>query len=302
MEFKSKKLLGGERRLVLNETTAEYFEPGCCCSQIHDTVQIAEVRFFDRSGKMIYFGYQDQIAMAGLKPEEKDAVEKHLKDHGANLGQNHEWTTKGIFSKDSIAVADDGVYHKSKAGGCGCCGGESKSTFLAYDKIYYAGFTGCLGFIFGKKLILAGELNIITDKKFSTSIVNKIKENLEKTGTRTGEGSVYHPSLFKALKDKALCDWCKTKTILTDKGVLILLSKKYRVKAKEVMQGKDFPAVRYVPYENIVEVKKKNGWLQIEGANLRTTEGNFFCGMPAPGCCSGIVNAIKSKASAAKSR
>jgi hypothetical protein len=295
LQFTTKGILSGPNTLTVDDQKAVY-SGKCCfgCGTTADVVKINEVRYFDKLGgsKGVRFGYKDQIVIKGLKNEEIETLRAHLEAHGAKLGQGADWYSKGIdasccFVREQLAVVDEGIMYRWKKGG------KNESTFVEWDKINVAVFPGgCTG----KKVMLAGELDIFTAKNFPNTLVNSIKEGFKARGIGVPQGKVYRPPIWKCKEMMQNC------LVLTDTGVLAKMSKK-AVSASELPQNSKKGSGRtiFIPYKNITKIgnaKKLKGYFKIEGAidDLRSQSGaKVSIVMMKPFCFCSLKSAIKSK-------
>jgi hypothetical protein len=268
LQFTTKGICRGPDTLTLTEDKA-VFDGKSCCYKIHEEVVISEIRFFDNRGSRIHFGYKDQIMMKGLKKEEIQQIRSHLESRGAKLGQGAAWVKKGCGNcccpSDSIALVEDGVMHRFQKGG------KSQSSFVAWDKTNVATFPrGRLPC--GKFIVMLGELDIVTQKKFPGAMISEIKRQLEAKGIKSEESSeIYRPFLFKHCKEHF-----NNAVILTKEGVVAKMSKRAVGKSSlPADSGKGAGRTIYIPYKNITRigsVKGLKGYFEIEGTiiDLRT--------------------------------
>lgn len=291
IQFTTKGFLGGPKTLTLDGEKAVYTGKECFRGNIHDEIKINEVRYFDVLGKKVRFGYKEQIFMKGLKKEEIETIRKHLENHGAKLGADAEWYSKGLdfccCTHEQLAVVDDGVMFRSKKGR------NNESTFVEWNKINVSIFPGRFC---GRFVTLLGELDIVTTKKFPAALVNKIKEGIKTRGINVSGGNVYRPPIWKCTEHFKSC------LILTDKGVVAKLSKK-AVSASELPSNskKGAGTTIFIPYKNITKIgnaKGLKGYFRIEGSitDLRTQEpAKITIVMMKPYCWCSVKGEIKGK-------
>jgi hypothetical protein len=259
-----------------------------CGGSYTDEVTINEVRFCDVIKNTIRFGYRELISIKGLKREEMEIIQKHLEEHGAKLGKGADWYTKGsnwcCGIQEQLAVVDDGVmFHYKK-------GRINESTFVEWDKVNISVFPGgCTG----NFVVLLGELDIVTAKKFPHVLVDKIKTGIK---TRGKAGAVYRPPIWKCKEHFKNC------LILTDEGVVAKLSPK-GVSASELPSNskKGVGRTIFIPYDKITKIgnaKKMKGYFRIEGSimDLRSQKpAAITMVMMKPFCWCSAKGKIKSR-------
>jgi len=308
-----KKGLFGPAILDLNSERAKYYKKGClfgCCGG-NDEIKISEVRFFDIKdgiwqklfGKQIMFGYREQIVMKGLASEEIEAIRNHLSQNGAKLGDGAQWVKKGIdfccCTAEQLAVVPEGVMFKVKKWN------KSESTFVEWEKMNVALFPPGVLFgriplprLLGNYVVIMGELDIISEKRFPPEMIDEIRKGLHAKGIGESTGKVYRPFIFKGLKEHF-----QNCIILTDKGVVAKLSKK-SITASEIPVNKGDKAGKtiFLPYEDIAKIgnAKIKGYLKIEGriTDLRTQSTatiNIIMSKPCLCAWCGLKSAVNSR-------
>lgn len=293
LDFSTKKLFTSQT-LVLRDDYA-IFEEKRCCSSNKVELKLSDIRFFDKKGRSVSFGYRDRINMKGLKAEDINTIYNQVVSSGAKLGQGAEWTKRGTGiccdALEQFAILDDGLIYKYKKGG------KHESSFVEWDKINVAVFPSA-GVLRGDYIIIQGELDIVTTKTFPKPFVREIKEQLKTKGIVVDTGDRYRPSFLHGLKIR----W-NNSIILTEKGVLAKISGsilKDFLEENEMAGNKgQATQIIFIPNDKISSIgkskmNKKNFLLVGKVQDLRSgTVKNVHISMPKPWLCA--WSALKGK-------
>ncbi len=280
LEYFKKTFYGQKSELIIDEEKAVCKSKLWCFPESEEQVVLKDVRFFDTSGSSINFGYKDRIEMKGLSKSEAEEIREHLSSHGAKLGEDANWVKKGwgncLFPSEQVAVLPEGLMYKWKKGR------NTESSFVQWDAVNIAVFPKG-GLCNGDYIILQGELDVSTSKRFPDHLISEIKKHLSGKGMGAA-GDAFRPSIFKGCRDHF-----QNCVVLTDKAVVVKLSKK-SLGSSEMPQNakKKSGTTISIPYENVskIRVSKWNKkYISIEGniTDLRTSEAaTIKARMPKP--------------------
>ena len=201
-EVKSYKHPFSGEQLWVNPTYVVYVQhKGFFATFEKEVVQITDVAFYNQSGiifKELYFGYLDQIEIALPNKDFIDSFEKYLKNHGAKIGletgtvyqskfrMGKFYNPAYWFYKETIAFTDDALVYNFKSFA------TRDTMYLPYEQISLALPTK--GW-FTKRIIILGDMHIVTKNPFDKEVVDLIMDELHKHGVSSmAQGESFTPS------------------------------------------------------------------------------------------------------------
>lgn len=166
-----------------------------CCSHKLEHVTCEEVAFFNIKKRLIlkpqlYFGYMNQIACKAPDSEFSRRLLEHVKKNGAKIGKQigEIYKDSSIFSftHETIAFNDEAIiYNLTKL-----C--SSETMYIPFDKI---GLVYASSGMRTKHLTIAGEMHVVTKKKFKNAVLKQLIGELKKAGVSVSvEGESFRTS------------------------------------------------------------------------------------------------------------
>lgn len=164
-------------------------------------VKVSDVAFFNESGvvnKKIYFGYLDQIEIKSPGKGVATQLKTFIMNNGGKIGKQTQQNYKSSFrlskiynpsywfTKETISFNEEAmIYHQKTFF-------TQDSMYIPYDKMVIV--LASKGY-FRKRIIVLGEMHMLTKQPFSKSVANEIVKHIAGHGvSATMSGQSFGPS------------------------------------------------------------------------------------------------------------